>query len=187
MPLPLPSLPRRNDLRAFWLTMSSVAAIAITAALVRLTLSRAFLLAAPPLAGIFIAAGWHASGFVEQVYHAWNRLAVVACRLTRGGATVSGYAIVTAVGWLGSPLPWNAPYPPGSGWTRRASPEAGSFTSASRFTGDAQGTHWLLALLQSTRRAGGSWVWALVPALALLAIVEAPARRNRERGTYTLY
>jgi hypothetical protein len=98
-----------------------------------------------------------------------------------------GYAIVMAVGWLGSTIPWNAPYSPGSGWTHRASPEAGSFTSASRFTGDAQGTHWLLALLQSTRRAGNTWVWALVPALVLLAIIESPVRRDLQRDIYTLY
>ena len=184
--LMLPAHPRRVLLRSFWLVMSLAAGLLTVtiAGLFGSSLFAALVAFVALFVGLF---GWLRPQAAALPYRLWNRVAFTFARAARLWLTGICFLIVTAVGCAGSRLPWRRPRSSGSGWRRRATLVTSAYTSQSDREDSSAERDWIVSLLAWSRDSRNIWVWALVPFLFFLSIMQIRPSGSLGGNTYTLY
>ncbi len=183
--LVLPGPPRRSWIRAFWLALSLTAGLAAGLPLAVLE-GRAGLLAGAALAALLAAPGLLQPQAVRLPYKAWNRLARLYARLARPAFLVLAYAVIVAVGVLGSRLRLRPEA--GSLWQPRRTIPSPAYSSQHAGIQPSTGRRpWPLGLAAWAAGTGNGWTLALLPCLLLLAAVEPEERELPPPDIYTLF
>jgi hypothetical protein len=125
---------------------------------------------------------------VRRPYGAWGRLSRTARRAARLWLTGVAFLIITIVGRSGARMAWTTTLPGTSGWTPKRPLPPGSHRTTSDVAG-APGSDdgWVRSLAGWAGRSGNAWAWSLIPALALLKVVEGKPTRSLGGNVYTLY
>ena len=179
--------PTRPALASFWLVASAAAGVALALALwiLRVPHSVTWGVLAAAISGI---PGFLHPPFIRRPYDAWNRLSRIARRAARLWLTGVAFLIITVVGRFGARVVWSAPEDRASGWTPKRPLPKGSHRTTSDVSGAAGADRgWIRSLAGWAGRSGNLWAWSLIPALALLQVVEGKSTRSLGGNVYTLY
>ena len=179
--------PTRPALMSFWLVFSAGGGIAVALALWLLGT------ADPAIWGVVAAAilcvpGLMNPALAKRPYDAWNRLSGIARRAARLWLTGVAFLIITVMGRFGARAAWSAPEDRASGWMPKRPLPKGSHRTTSDVSGTAGADRgWIRSLAGWAGRSGNLWAWSLIPALALLQVVEGKSTRSLGGNVYTLY
>jgi len=176
--------PRRSDLRAF--RIACVASLAIAAFAVAMSYAFSPVANAAGAALVVIGSLWLADlSRTETAYTGWNRLARRVARLAVRWIEWVSFQVIAFSGRLGARVPYGTESSD-SGWNVKETLSTGAFERQSALPGSGR-SGWLRALASWAGSSGHAWAWALIPYLALLALVGARPDNIVTGKNYTLY
>jgi hypothetical protein len=180
----LPYRPRQAWLITFWVVFCAFAAGVMTLA-ARMLFDRNIAASALVATLVVVVAGAIRTDTMREVYALWNRVAGwLLHRLTQWTVSVTFYVIFVAVGRAGSRLLLDGRHSRLSLWVTRR--ENGSADPVVLRVSGSSG--WLADYCLNAFRTGNAWACALLPFLALLALLHVPEEQAAPSGNiYTLY
>jgi hypothetical protein len=177
----MPQPPRIAWLKSFWLIMSVLAGIFVSALGAWLVASHWIVLGVVVTLTVTLP-GWLWPEIARLPYQWWDRLAREFARYARGWLTLVCFQVVfVVVGLSGSSLGLKRPRPGRSLWRARGS-DADSTKPAGEDT-----RRWISAFCAHAVRTGNWWAVCLVPFLLLLSALETDREENFPAGIYTLF
>lgn len=180
----LRSSPRRSDLRAF--RIACVATLGVAAFAIAMSYAFRPVANAAGAALVVIGSLWLADlSRTEIAYTGWNRLARRVARLAVRWIEWVSFQVIAFSGRLGARVPYGTETS-STGWHIKETLQAGAFESQSNLAGTDRSS-WLGGLAAWSGRSGRVWAWALIPYLALLALVGARPDNIVTGKNYTLY
>jgi hypothetical protein len=180
----LPTPPRRAHLRGFGLLLGIGLSVPATILGAWSAGPAIGALGAVPLLVLTGLARWRPEG-LAPFYETWNRIAKRVARWTGLWFSLLAFLVVLSSAGGASPMTWRRPRPVRSGWRPR--PTTG-LSEATPPADRAPGAfHWIGPSIDHARATGTTWIWALVPFLALIGTVEIRPKGGVRGNIYTLY
>jgi hypothetical protein len=185
----LPVPPRRLELRAFGLILAATLEIVTMVAFVRWGGLNAPLAVVASTGLLIAAGGWVWPRSLEIPYLFWAKIGRFATRLARFYVLALIFGVLWLVGRVGSRIRSRSrDAGHGSGWLIRDQDlELAYASQTSAAPGVGEGKTWASTVSAWSRRTENGWAMALLPLLALLALLDPKGRRSLGGSTYTLY